>query len=129
MNLEEGIVARHLLVEIVGSRSLNEKEMMEKFLQDLAQIYKSEILALQVYQFQPFGLSALLVMPESHAAVHTWPEHGYAALDIFLKADLDPRESIPLIERYFAPRDIKIRELERGVKKKNGTLVHPGLHQ
>lgn len=129
MNLEEGIVARHLLIEIVGSRSLNEKETMEKFLQDLARMYSSEILALQVYQFQPFGLSALLVMPESHVAVHTWPEHGYAALDIFLKVDLDPRESIPLIERYFAPRDIKIRELERGVKKKNGTLVHPGLHQ
>ncbi|HXL02665.1 MAG TPA: adenosylmethionine decarboxylase [Candidatus Atribacteria bacterium] len=129
MNLEEGIVARHLLVEIIGSHSLNEKETMERFLQDLAQVYKSEILALQVYQFQPFGLSALLVMPESHVAVHTWPEHGYAALDIFLKVDLRPQDSIPLIEQYFAPQDIKIRELERGVKKKDGTLVHPGLHQ
>jgi len=68
-------------------------------------------------------------MPESHVAVHTWPEHGYAALDVFLKVDLEPQESIPLIERYFAPQDVKIRELERGVKKKNGTLVHPGLHQ
>ena len=129
MNLVEVIVARHLLVEIIGSASLNEKETMEKFLQDLAQVYGSEILALQVYQFQPFGLSALLVMPESHVAVHTWPEHGYAALDVFLKVDLEPQESIPLIERYFAPQDVKIRELERGVKKKNGTLVHPGLHQ
>ena len=55
MNLEEGIVARHLLVEIIGSASLNEKETMEKFLQDLAQVYGSEILALQVYQFQPLG--------------------------------------------------------------------------
>lgn len=129
MNLEEGIVARHLLVEIIGSASLNEKETMEEFLQDLAQIYDGEILALQVYQFQPFGLSALLIMPESHVAVHTWPEHSYAALDIFLKMDLEPQDSVPLIEQYFAPQDVKIKELERGVKKKDGALVHPGLHQ
>lgn len=129
MNLEENIVARHLLVEIIGSTSLNEKETMEKFLQDLAQIYNGEILALQVYQFQPFGLSALLVMPESHVAVHTWPEHSYAALDIFLKMDLEPQDSVPLIEQYFTPQDVRIKELERGVKKKDGALVHPGLHQ
>ena len=127
--MEENIVARHLLVEIIGSASLNEKETMEEFLQDLAQIYGGEILALQVYQFQPFGLSALLVMPESHVAVHTWPEHSYAALDIFLKMDLEPQDSVPLIEQYFAPQDVKIKELERGVKKKDGALVHPGLHQ
>jgi S-adenosylmethionine decarboxylase len=68
-------------------------------------------------------------MPESHVAVHTWPEHSYAALDIFLKMDLEPQDSVPLIEQYFTPQDVRIKELERGVKKKDGALVHPGLHQ
>ena len=68
-------------------------------------------------------------MPESHVAVHTWPEHGYAALDVFLKVDLEPQESIPLIERIFCSTGCKNKRIREGVKKKNGTLVHPGLHQ
>lgn len=121
-------VARHLLVEIVGSKLLNDARLVENFFRDLAAAYGKEVLALHVYQFEPYGLSGLLVMPESHVAIHTWPEYGYAALDIFLGTSCDPRISVPLIERYFEPQDIKIVELERGVGKGDGTLVRPELH-
>ncbi|MBC7217998.1 MAG: adenosylmethionine decarboxylase [Candidatus Caldatribacterium sp.] len=121
-------VARHLLVEIVGSKLLNDARLVENFFRDLAAAYGKEVLALHVYQFEPYGLSGLLVMPESHVAIHTWPEYGYAALDIFLGTSCDPRTSVPLIERYFEPQDIKIVELERGVGKGDGTLVRPELH-
>lgn len=121
-------VARHLLVEIMGSQLLNDAELVESFFRDLAAAYGRDILALHVYQFEPYGLSGLLVMPESHVAIHTWPEYGYAALDIFLGASCDPRISVPLIRRYFEPRDVKIVELERGVGKPDGTLVRPELH-
>lgn len=121
-------MARHLLVEVVGSRFLNDARMVETFFRDLATAYGKEVLALQVYQFEPYGLSGLLVMPESHVVIHTWPEYGYAALDIFLGAPCDPEISVPLVQRYFAPQDIKIMELERGVGKQDGTLVHPELH-
>lgn len=121
-------VARHLLVEIVGSRLLNDVALVENFFRSLAEAYGKTILALHVYQFEPYGLSGLLVMPESHVAIHTWPEYGYAALDIFLGASCDPRISVPLIRQYFAPQDIKIVELERGVGKPDGTLVRPELH-
>lgn len=121
-------VARHLLVEIMGSQLLNDAKLVESFFRDLAAAYGRDILALHVYQFEPYGLSGLLVMPESHVAIHTWPEYGYAALDIFLGASCDPRISVPLIRRYFEPQDIKIVELERGVGKPDGTLVRPELH-
>jgi len=121
-------VARHLLVEIVGSRLLNDAQRVEDFFRDLAATYGKEILALHVYQFEPYGLSGLLVMPESHVAIHTWPEYGYAALDVFLGASCDPKASVPLIERYFVPQDVRVVELERGVGKRNGTLVRPELH-
>lgn len=121
-------VARHLLVEIVGSQLLNDAKLVEGFFRDLAEAYGREILALHVYQFEPYGLSGLLVMPESHVAIHTWPEYGYAALDVFLGASCDPQISLPLIKRYFEPRDVKVVELERGVDRSNGTLVRPELH-
>ncbi len=126
--LHEEAVARHLLVEIIGSKLLNDAERVEGFFRDLAATYRREVLALHVYHFEPYGLSGLLIMPESHVAIHTWPEYGYAALDIFLSASCDPRISVPLIKQYFEPQDVKIVELERGVGKPNGTLVRPGLH-
>lgn len=126
--LPEEVVARHLLVEIIGSGLLNDAGLVEAFFQDLARYYGKDVLALHVYRFEPHGLSGLLVMPESHVAIHTWPEYGYAALDIFLGVPLDPKASIPIIQEYFKPRDVKITELARGVGKGNGTLVCPELH-
>ncbi|MCX6090606.1 MAG: S-adenosylmethionine decarboxylase [Candidatus Atribacteria bacterium] len=86
------------------------------------------IQGLKVYQFHPFGLSALMIMPDSHIAIHTWPENEFASIDIFLQAQYDPNESLPLIQRYFHPDEVKIIELERGIKKGDGTLVLRGLH-
>jgi S-adenosylmethionine decarboxylase proenzyme len=88
---------------------------MEEFLKNIAHLFGSEILGLKVYQFQPYGLSALMIMPESHIAIHTWPEYQFASLDIFLQAGSDPNQSIPLIQDCFHPKDVKIIELERGM--------------
>lgn len=120
---------RHLIIEIIESQNLNNVELMENFLSELAAAYQGEILGLKVHRFQPYGLSALMIMPESHVAVHTWPEYRYASIDIFLQGTTDPAQSVPLIERYFQPGEVKVIELERGVNKGDGTLVHPGIHR
>ena len=88
---------------------------MEDFLTNIAHLFGSEILKMQVYQFQPYGLSALMVMPESHIAIHTWPEHQFASLDIFIKSKINPNQSIPLIKKYFHPEDVKTIEINRGL--------------
>lgn len=123
------LTGRHLLIEVIGSSLLNDKGLVEEFFRSLARLYDLEILALQVHQFEPYGLSGLLVMPESHVAIHTWPEYEYAALDIFVGSHFDPRESVALVERCFQAQKVKLVELERGLQKKNGTLVHPELSE
>ncbi|MGC8777549.1 MAG: adenosylmethionine decarboxylase [Candidatus Caldatribacteriaceae bacterium] len=125
--LPEGLTGRHLLIEIIGSALLNDKGLVEEFFRSLARLYGLEILALQVHQFEPYGLSGLLVMPESHVAIHTWPEYAYAALDIFVGSHFDPRESVALIEHCFQAEQVKLVELERGLPRRNGTLVRPEL--
>ncbi len=122
------MVTHHLLIEIIGSSLLNDAHLVEEFFRELARSYQGEILGLKIHQFEPQGISGLLIMPESHIAIHTWPEYGYASLDIFLQAKWDPQKSVPIIQKFFKPRDVKIIELERGVKKQNGTLVFPKLH-
>jgi len=127
--LPEGLTGRHLLMEIIGSSLLNDKVLVEQFFRKLAHLYNLEILALQVHQFEPYGLSGLLVMPESHVAIHTWPEYAYAALDIFVGSHFDPKESVALVIECFQAQEVKLVELERGLQRRDGTLVHPELPQ
>ena len=127
--MPEGLTGRHLLIEIIGSSLLNDKQLVEQFFRKLAHLYNLEVLALRVHQFEPYGLSGLLVMPESHVAIHTWPEYEYAALDIFMGSHFDPRESVALITDCFQAREAKLVELERGLQRRDGTLVHPELPQ
>jgi S-adenosylmethionine decarboxylase len=74
-------------------------------------------------------LSGLLVMPESHVAIHTWPEYAYDALDIFVGSHFDPKESVSLFIEFFQAQEVKLVELERGLQRRDGTLVHPELPQ
>lgn len=127
MKKQVKIMVHHLLIEIVGSVFLNDKELMEKFFTQIAEAYQKPVLGMRVHQFQPHGLSGLLVMPESHVAIHTWPEYQYAALDLFLQAPLDPEASLPWVIEYFKPQEIKVVELERGVGENNVPLVRSRL--
>ena len=113
--MEKEYLAKHLMIEIINSSYLNDAELMKDFLTNTAHLFGSEILVLKVHQFHPHGLSALMIMHESHIAVHTWPEYQFASMDIFLKASSEPSQSLPLIKKYFHPEDVKIVEIERGI--------------
>jgi len=62
------------------------------------------------------GYTGVVVLSESHISVHTWPEHGYAALDIFVCGHADPMLAIPAIEKFYRPTEKTITLLERGKK-------------
>jgi len=71
------------------------------------------------FEFNPHGLSCYLLLEESHASVHTWPENGYCALDLFT-CDLN-LDIIPFFERLqtlFCAQSIHIQMIERGVPQK-----------
>ena len=41
------------------------------------------------HQFSPYGISGVVIIQESHLTLHTWPEYGYAAVDVFTCGDID----------------------------------------
>ena len=61
------------------------------------------------------GVSGVAVLAESHISVHTWPERGYAAFDVFMCGDADPRKALPILKRAFAPKRVVLGEHKRGV--------------
>ena len=68
------------------------------------------------HQFKPYGVSGVIVLKESHFTIHTWPEHQYAAVDIFL---CDTNINIENVVKYlcgiFSTNNYKIKKIDRGV--------------
>jgi len=75
----------HLIVElyqVAESEVLDSPELMERLLRDLAESLGHEVRAIHVHEFEPYGVSALLLTEKGYVAVHTWPEHEYATANI-----------------------------------------------
>jgi S-adenosylmethionine decarboxylase len=53
-------------------------------------------------------------LAESHISVHTWPEIGYAAFDVFMCGDAQPWNAVGVLAEMFETTDVRVRELLRG---------------
>lgn len=74
------------------------------------------LLDLRVYPFTPQGVTGVAILSESHMMIHTWPEHGYAAVDVFTCGyHTDPAKAVPVLRRYFKPERVQVMEMNRGL--------------
>jgi len=68
------------------------------------------------YHFSPQGVSGVVNIAESHIAVHTWPEYGYAAIDVFTcGTNVDPEKAAKLIVQRLGAQSHSLIELRRGI--------------
>jgi S-adenosylmethionine decarboxylase proenzyme len=89
---------------------------VEEILVAGAKIAKATIIGTHFHQFSPFGISGVVVIAESHVAIHTWPEHGYAAVDIFTCGEtLHPDMAAQYFVEKFQSRQPSLVELKRGM--------------
>jgi S-adenosylmethionine decarboxylase len=106
----------HLLIELWGAKHLGDSPRTEAALREGAVSAGATILHCHLHHFGPnAGLSGVLVLAESHISIHTWPERGYAAIDVFMCGVCDPYKTIPAIKRAFEPDSVQIVESRRGV--------------
>ncbi|HEY8189157.1 MAG TPA: adenosylmethionine decarboxylase, partial [Micavibrio sp.] len=63
------------------------------------------------------GITGVAVLSESHISIHTWPEIGFAALDVFMCGTCDPRKAVPVLQEFFKPGETVVSECRRGDKK------------
>jgi len=75
----------HILMEFnqCSLDKLNDLELLEKEMKQAAKVSNATIIKSVFHQFSPQGVTGVVVVAESHLAIHTWPEHGYAAVDFF----------------------------------------------
>jgi len=111
-------LGRHVLAEIYecDSEILNDIHQVEKIMVKAALEAGAEIREVAFHKFSPQGVSGVVVISESHLAIHTWPELGYAAVDVFTCGDsVDPWVSCNYIKRQFAAQRMEAKEVKRGV--------------
>jgi S-adenosylmethionine decarboxylase len=105
----------HLIVDLRGAQKLDDVAFIERALIDAVEAANATLLHIHLHHFTPNGgVSGVAVLAESHISIHTWPETGYAALDIFMCGHADPHKAVPVLERAFAPASTAVQELCRG---------------
>jgi S-adenosylmethionine decarboxylase len=106
----------HLLVDFWDAARLDDPDYIRKALIEAVDAAGATLLHIHLHHFTPHnGVSGVAVLAESHISVHTWPERGFAAFDIFMCGNCDPHQSLPALERAFMPVHIELQEQKRGL--------------
>ncbi len=110
-------LGRHILVELYGCSSeiLNEVSIIEKAMIQAALDAEATIINSTFHHFSPYGVSGVVVIQESHLAIHTWPEFQYAAIDIFTCGDIiNPWVAYDSLKKALEAKQGSAMELRRG---------------
>lgn len=106
----------HVLVDLWGARNLDDQELIEKALREIVDTCGATLLHIHLHRFtEGGGISGVAVLAESHISVHTWPERGFAAFDVFMCGQCDPENALPVLRRYFHPTEVKTDHHRRGI--------------
>lgn len=95
---------------------LKDLSKVKEALVSAAKEAKATIVDVSFHEFNPFGISGMVVIAESHLSIHTWPEYGYAAVDIFTCGDIiKPEVAAHYLIEQFECKTPSIVEMKRGI--------------
>ena len=106
-----------LLVDLYGCQAdLDDEGLLLETLEKASDSVGSTILQRITQRFSPVGVSVILILAETHVSVHTWPEHGYAAVDIFICGEgKDPNVAWEVVREALRPESFKTKEITRTI--------------
>jgi len=114
-------LGRHILIEFYNCNEeiLASPELIEKHMNKAAKIANATIVNSVFHHFNPYGVSGAVIISESHLAIHTWPEYGYAAVDVFTCGDkINPWIAFDFLEDVFESDRSESMEIPRGMVEK-----------
>lgn len=112
------VLGRHVLAEVYGCDFdvLNDIKKVEAAMVNAALEAGAEIREVVFHKFSPQGVSGVVVISESHLAIHTWPELGYAAVDVFTCGDkVNPWDAANFLAEKFGADHMAASETKRGI--------------
>ena len=119
-------LGRHLLLELreCNIAVLDDLKYLENALVSAAREAGATVIDKSFHQFAPQGVSGVVLIAESHLSLHTWPEHAYAAVDIFTCGTTVKIEvAADVLIRQLGSKDPSLLEVKRGVFVREKKLV------
>ena len=109
-------LGNHILVEFMNCdpHIMNDVAAIERDMVGAAQKAGATVINSTFHHFSPYGVSGVVVIQESHLAIHTWPEYGYAAVDLFTCGEMDAWISFDFLKECFGAKSYSALEMKRG---------------
>jgi S-adenosylmethionine decarboxylase proenzyme len=104
---------------------LNDPRKIEEIMCEAALAAGATIVSKVFHTFSPHGVSGAVIIAESHLAIHTWPEYGYAAVDLFTcGSTVLPEPAYRYLKKGLCSRRSSTMEMKRGQLEVVGDLIH-----
>lgn len=110
-------LGQHLIIDCWGCNDgINDADLMRTVMIEAVQAAHATLLDINVHTFSPHGVTGVAVLSESHLSVHSWPEYGYLAADVFTCGDTtEPMAAVEVFRQYFQPSVVELQDLARGI--------------
>lgn len=94
---------------------MEDMEYIKKMMFELASILKTNIRKITFEKFEPYGISGVLIISESHITIHTWPEYRYVGIDIFTcSKKIEYNSAIEFLLEKLGTKKYEVKEIHRG---------------
>ncbi len=116
---EEPSLGSHILIELFecDQKALELENTVGKAMRDAAVASEATVVTDSFHEFKPYGVSGAVIIQESHYTIHTWPEHGYAAVDLFYcGGTIYVDRAIEELRQQFKPKRMKFLVVRRGLQ-------------
>lgn len=121
-------LGNHLILEVWNAKNLENEEFIRNVLIEMTEAAGATLLKVFLHHFgEGFGVTGVAVLAESHISIHTWPEHNYAAIDVFMCGDADVNKTIPVVKTSFSTESVDVTTLPRGILTSSPGVVAEAL--
>ncbi|HHT9129373.1 MAG TPA: adenosylmethionine decarboxylase [Candidatus Brocadiaceae bacterium] len=110
-------LGRHVILEMwgCGKAIIDNADSVKEILIKATEAIKATLVDVVCHRFSPYGVTGVAILAESHISVHTWPEYGYAAVDIFICGNtINPMNAASYMISGFHAKETSTLELKRG---------------
>jgi len=119
----------HVIAELFNCDAyvIDDLKKVKEVFMAAAELSRATIIKPFFHKFSPYGVSGVIVIAESHFTIHTWPEHGYAAVDIFTCGDLNWQDALEHIKTELKSERCSIFEMQRGLLPDHTIIKQSGV--
>lgn len=111
---EHQVSGQHLIIDLSGAKRLDDIKHIERTLRRCVEVAGASLLNVHLHRTTPNSVSGIAVVSEGHISVHSWPDAGFAAFDVFVGGDADLRLCVDVLRAAFDASHVVVKSHERG---------------